>query len=300
MRGKSNQLADSLTFSQRYGYSPLPEPMRLEELSTDVRRELWNKVRRLLLGKTFVVGYNRLFRSEHIEFVERVIGKVLAVEEERVETEFEASNQIFRRIVTEGKFYTTMDLIECISNYDVEHKQFAESVRDIFDHFSAAYFFDSSCRPYRFYPKSSKEQGEATQHALNVLHGNKRSGSIAHLQQATAHINLGQYADSIAHSIRAVESVARLVDPNAAKTLGPALESLEQHGLLNHSALKEAFKKLYGYTSDEQGIRHALLEKGVADVGLDEAVFMFGACASFAAYLVNKSMQTDEGAPDGA
>ena len=71
-------------------------------------------------------------------------------------------------------------------------------------------------------------------------------------------------------------------------TLGPALDSLEKAGVLRHPALKQAFDKLYGYTNTEQGIRHALLDKNAADVGLDEAIFMFGACASFSAYLAEK------------
>ena len=66
---------------------------------------------------------------------------------------------------------------------------------------------------------------------------------------------------------------------------------LEKAGVLNHRALQEAFSKLYGYTNDENGIRHALLDEGAADVDLDDAVFMFGACASFAAYLVNRHKQ---------
>ena len=65
--------------------------------------------------------------------------------------------------------------------------------------------------------------------------------------------------------------------------MGPALDSLEKAGVLKHPALKQAFDRLYGYTSTEQGIRHALLDKDAADVGLNEAIFMFGACASFAA-----------------
>ena len=79
-----------------------------------------------------------------------------------------------------------------------------------------------------------------------------------------------------------------MIDPKASKTLGPALNSLEKAGLLKHQSLKAAFEKLYGYTSNEQGIRHALLDQDSPDVGLDEAVFMFGACASFAAYLAKK------------
>lgn len=46
-------------------------------------------------------------------------------------------------------------------------------------------------------------------------------------------------------------------------------------------------------TSSEEGVRHSLVFKDSADVGLDEAMFMFGACASFAAYLANKHRQTE-------
>ena len=108
-------------------------------------------------------------------------------------------------------------------------------------------------------------------------------GAETHLRQASEHLNAGQYGDSIVDSIHAVESVARKMDPKGSKTLGPALRSLSIH-----PALKEGFKKLYGYTNDEQGLRHPLVDKGAPDVGRDEAVFMFGACASFAAYLANK------------
>ena len=79
-----------------------------------------------------------------------------------------------------------------------------------------------------------------------------------------------------------------MVDPKAERTLAPALSSLERAGVIRHKALKQAFSKLYGYTNDAEGIRHSLLDKDSPDVDLDEAMFMFGACASFAAYLVNK------------
>ncbi len=46
--------------------------------------------------------------------------------------------------------------------------------------------------------------------------------------------------------------------------------------------------KLYGYTSDEQGVRHALLDQEKSRAGMDEAVYMPGACASFASFLWRK------------
>ena len=96
----------------------------------------------------------------------------------------------------------------------------------------------------------------------------------------------GDWAGSVRESVHAVESAARQLDPNAS-SLAPALRSLEKRGAL-HPALKQALGKLYGYSSDEQGIRHALLDQEQASVGMDEAVFMLGACASFASYLWRK------------
>jgi len=56
-----------------------------------------------------------------------------------------------------------------------------------------------------------------------------------------------------------------------------------------HGAMKAAFNSLYGYTSDEQGIRHALLEAGAPAVDETDALFMMGACAAFVSYLINKA-----------
>lgn len=67
----------------------------------------------------------------------------------------------------------------------------------------------------------------------------------------------------------------------ATKTLGV----LEQHGHL-HGGLKAAFSKLYGYSSDEEGVRHALVFGNEAQVDEANALFMLGACASFVSYLL--------------
>ena len=47
-----------------------------------------------------------------------------------------------------------------------------------------------------------------------------------------------------------------------------------------HQALEGAFSKLYRYTSDESGIRHALMEGG-REVTFDEAKFMLVTCSAF-------------------
>lgn len=56
----------------------------------------------------------------------------------------------------------------------------------------------------------------------------------------------------------------------------------------------------YRYTNEVPGIRHARRDQDTPDVGLDEAIFMFGACASFAGYLTRKHRQIGEQEAGGA
>ncbi len=91
------------------------------------------------------------------------------------------------------------------------------------------------------------------------------------------------YANSIKESISAVERMCSIIIGKET-TLGKALKHLEDSGVKIHSALKEAFNKLYGYTSDASGIRHAG-ELGGADSTFEEAKFMLVSCCAFVNYL---------------
>ena len=150
-----------------------------------------------------------------------------------------------------------------------------------------AYYLDTSGTP-TFVPQSSSQEGEAVRDAMSVLAESGIDGAHTHLLNAAGTINQGKFADAVRESIHAVESVAKVISGQAHKDLRPAIKELEKRQLLTHGALAEGFIKLYGYTNDEKGIRHALLGEGKANVGQEEAVFMFGACASFCGYLCRK------------
>jgi hypothetical protein len=136
-------------------------------------------------------------------------------------------------------------------------------------------------------PAITEEEGAAVQHAFADLSKSELHGARAHLRKASDLINDGHFADSVRESIHAVESVARTLDPKA-KTPEPALAALEGKGAV-HPALKKGFSAIYGFTSDEKGIRHALLDNRQAKVDIHDAVFMLGACASFVTYLIGKA-----------
>ena len=307
MAEKRDTSADHLTFSQRYGHEPLPEPMQLEELSDDLRREILNATLHFLTmdrsGNDPSMGMLGAVRDCKTPIIVKdVLGEFLKLPHDEIDgnVRFNVQHTKYREtkeIILRGAFNKVLDLIEIVANLPFEVKgtrRFIDTIQHQFEQHAAAYWLDASRRPYKFFPRASKEQGEATQQAIETLNEAGMGGAVTHLRDASEHIRLKQYADSIADSIHAVESVACVIAQKANATLGQALDSLEKAKLLKHPALKKAFKNLYGYTSDEQGIRHALLDQESADVGLDEAVFMFGACASFAAYLVKKHRQMQQ------
>ena len=281
-----------LSFSQRYGYEDLPSPMRLEDISDDLRREIWNAVRTLLFKYRTLVAYDSYFFKDRGErFVERVLGKFQRSPEGHIRTDYQEVMNYCETVVMTDDFNKVLDFLEIMIDEQKGSREFGDSIKELFESHGAAYRLEISAFDCQFVPCASKEQGDAVQQAFETLREGGMEGATTHLRDAAGHINASQFADSISDSIHAVESAARVLDPKASKTLTPALNSLEKAGVLKHRALKEAFAKLYGYTSDEQGIRHALLDQNAADVGLEEALFMFGACASFAAYLTAKHRQ---------
>ena len=291
MTSNSDDSSDCRTFSERYSYEPLPQPMRLDEISDDLRREIWNWTWKLFQSRPEMSSSWRStnFVESETKFIEHVLGKFLKKPEDEIDTSYTGARDHFKTLILKSPFNVVLDLIEEMTN---RWKLFARIIKILFDKHAAAYCLDVSHRPYHFFPRSSREQGEeATQQSIQTIHEAGMTGASTHLREAAEQINTRQFAKSIADSIHAVESVARQIDPKSSQPLSPALDSLEKAGLIKHPALKEAFSKLYGYTSDEQGIRHALLDRDSADVGVDEAMFMFGACASFAAYLINRHRQ---------
>lgn len=76
--------------------------------------------------------------------------------------------------------------------------------------------------------------------------------------------------------------MARIVAENPKATLPDALKALERGDRL-HTALKDGFVKLYGYSSDEQGIRHAMLDE--PNISAADARFFLLSCTFFVNYL---------------
>lgn len=88
------------------------------------------------------------------------------------------------------------------------------------------------------------------------------------------------YANSIKESISTVEGMCQIIN-GSKETLGKALNNLK---IEIHPALKSAYSNIYGYTSDENGTRHA---NGIGEKNatFEEAKYMLVSCSAFVNYL---------------
>ena len=283
-----------LTFSQRHSYAPLPKPMQLEELSPDLRREIYNVVRGTLLDWAHGPQGYPYFDAQIKPFLRWFWGRLLEKPEDEIDVSYDEIMAVFKHWILHESFNKVFDLIEQLQHWQ-RGERIVESLRELFEVHMAAYYL-SKDHPCQIIPRSGIAQGEATAQAIEAVRDSGMEGADTHLKRAAEYLNMQKYADSIRESIHAVESVARKICPKN-NTLNDALNSLEKNGLVIHKTLKQAFQKLYAYSSDEQGIRHSLLESE-ANVGLDEALFMFGACASFAAFLIAKYQEFDQSMDD--
>ena len=127
---------------------------------------------------------------------------------------------------------------------------------------------------------------EPEQQTIEAALSTKFNGCKSHVQKALGLLSDREspdYKNSIKESISAVESICKIIAGEGA-TLRDALSVLGKKHSLNNQ-LKSAFGKLYDYTNDEGGIRHA---EGLfaSDVTFEEAKYMLVSCCAFINYLI--------------
>ena len=272
------------TFSQRHGLRKMPGPPRLEEISPQARNSLWGALwrhisdtaRRSPYSTLLGLQWPRIFATVHQHLMERPL--------DQLSLHLEDWKEICKPILLKRSYGHCFDLIETLLRHPECPRAFTDEIKDIFRH-QLAYRIDTTSLP-TIMPAATKQEGEALIGAIQDLEGGGLGGAAAHLRQAGERIRDRDWPGSVRESIHAVESVTRRVAPSDADTLRKALAALGRRQAL-HGALRKGFGALYGYASNEQGIRHALLDDE-SKVTQDEAIYMIGACAAFCSYLWRK------------
>ncbi len=280
-----------MTFRQAEGLDPLPRPLKLKELSPelciDLYRVVEGSIRDSLKVDPVTGDYSPRPHSPWIVIASEVSKSHLYYLLDRMNY-FELREH-WRSLIEQYKegpkrdsYAYILEFLQIAVRHHRPDSPLTRALRSIFKQHRASYFIDTSALPVTIMPKSSPAEGEAVQESMKTLREKGQKGAWSHVRKAGQHINQGEWADSIRESIHAVESVVR--KESGENSLKRALDRID--GL--HPALKKGINELYAYTCDEEGVRHALLDGSQANVGEDTALYMYGACASFASFLVKQ------------
>jgi hypothetical protein len=186
------------------------------------------------------------------------------------------------------EWYEVYDFVEFIPNNYTSHLYSDRNVKFLK---YCNYIMEREVSAYRFVNTqivrvTSEEEIASIEEAIATA--DKFTPVSMHMKQALdllADRKSPDYRNSIKESISAVESLCSLITENNKATLGQALKKLDEKVVL-HPSLKKAFDSLYGYTSDADGIRHALLHE--SNLEFEDAKFMLVACSAFINYLKAK------------
>jgi hypothetical protein len=193
------------------------------------------------------------------------------------------------------KWYEVYDFIEFIVNghdkiiryHNQNRPKLIKSINIIFEQELSGFRFISGILA----PVSNPTETGEISSAIEATARDELIGAHEHLRAALTLLGkkpVPDYRNSIKEAISAVESITKQLTKSDAQGLSGALEELSKNAEI-HGALKAGFIKLYGYTSDEDGIRHAILDQ--PNVGFDEAKYMVVSCSAFVNYLIAKAQK---------
>jgi hypothetical protein len=274
----------SKKFSERIGAIDTVPTIQTEGMSDELRNSIWNVIH---------LQYNNVQREYWISLAKWIAQFFRKVPVDELPFRDYDCRKWIKAYFYELEWYEVYDLVEFLVENNqsiVEYsslrgEQLANTYNVIFKRELSGYRFISGI----LVPISNPAETAEIAGAIEATSRFGLAGAHQHLE--TAMVLLGKkpepdYRNSIKEAISAIESVAKQISGSDARGLVGALAALEKRIEL-HGALKSAFIKMYGYTSDEDGIRHAILDE--ANVGFDEAKYMIVTCSAFANYLVSKS-----------
>ncbi|MBA7672996.1 hypothetical protein ES703_81184 [subsurface metagenome] len=174
------------------------------------------------------------------------------------------------------------DFLEFVPRNDenLEKDVFMEFCNKVLEEKKSAYRFVSGL----ITPITDEVEVESIETAIK--RASPLSGVKAHIREALAKLSdrdKPDYRNSIKESISAVEALLQTIAGKPNAKFSTALNAVGQKIQL-HKALAEALSHLYGYTSNEKGIRHGMHEELSQTFG--GAKFMLALCTAFVNYLI--------------
>jgi len=269
-----------MRFSQRKGITPVRVEIQRESMDEPLRNKLWSTVIVLFsdLTASRAAGqgpdFGSVMRRLWVYFFKQPLDGL---------PRGPSVTDLIRSWFFKWDWYEVYDFVEALAQEleGICQKKFIFFVNS---------HLESEMSAYRFVGDeigefTSTTEIEAIEGAIADTHG--LQAVQAHLREALVKLTdrkSPDYRNSIKESISAVEAMCQLIVGERA-TLGDALKKLKDVGVNLHPALVQAWGSLYGFTSQEGGIRHAL--SGLPNVTFGEAKYMLVSCSAFVSYVLD-------------
>lgn len=280
-------------FSDRNGLIPINKIQQTNEFDDDTRRRLNNRLFSLLEDffehptSYFYNTNNEAIRNLGHYFSKRLLDDVFCKDTRLGKDEFFVWRVVYgniSQVILLAEYNEVLDVVQYCC-------QWIEGIiqdNKGFFYTSINAFFEREYVGYRFlkgYIVQLTDETELSE--IEEACDNPYDGARSHIKKAVQFLadrETKDYKNCIKEAISAVESICQIITGNSKATLGDALKVIGKNNAL-HPALKEGFSKLYGYTSDQGGIRHAegLFESNVT---FDEAKYFLVSCSAFVNYLI--------------
>ncbi len=275
-----------MLFSQRKGLNPISKVIQIEEIDDELRISMWNAV------MLFYFNYSRLKEYSDLKGFGQLYFNCTKLWCDYYKFPLDSLPLIWGKALKDIKsnyfncsWYEVYDFIEFVAKIfqisSSDKNDFIKYCNSIFERESSGYRFIGE----EIVQITDEEELAEIEEVLVLT--DKFSPVSKHIKNALQKLSNRKerdYRNSIKESISAVESMCNLITGEKA-TLTDALKKLEKH-INIHPALKNGFKKIYGYTSDEDGIRHSMLEE--PKIEFEDAKYMLISCSAFINYLKSK------------
>lgn len=271
-------------FSEKYGFAK-ERKMQVKTVTSSLRNRIWN-----------VFFANEIKKGGiHSDRLQQVINGEISIEEQIIDRfgltidssryGDGADKRLKENILNSPEWYFIYDFVDYYISIVDENKR-ASIIRQfntVFEQEKTAYRIVNG----EIAPITNPKEIQAIEAASISPFDSVNT----HLRKALNHYSDRQtpdYENSIKESISAVESMCCIITglTGSQATLGKALKKLKDAGVHIHPAMERAFDALYGYTSDENGIRHGGID--FTNAPAEDAKYMLVTCSAFINYLIEK------------
>jgi len=259
----------NMRFSERHGIIKAKDTIQVDYIDEDLLNGLWNAVQIFYLDNVdseyiSTSKYNRLFKKLWHNFFKLPL--------DTMDDWYGTTRLQIRKWFFQWEWYEVYDFIEYITKTESPSNsdKFIEFCNNLFEKELSGFRFINGI----IAPITNELEIKEIDDAINNSTNNALIGAKTHIENALRMISDREspdYRNSIKESISAVESISKVLSSSSKHSLGSALDKIKGKIKL-HPALERGFKQIYGYTSDTDGIRHALMEESTCD--FEDAKYM--------------------------